>query len=858
MVPRRLTLRNFMSYGSEPVTLDFSGHHVLCLSGDNGNGKSALLDAMTYALWGRTRASGTRSGSEDDLVRLGAEDMEIIFDFELEGDLFRVVRRRNRRTRSGAWELQRLHDGMAIPVGGTGMRDTERRLASLLRMEYETFINSAYIQQGRADEFTRQKPADRKRILGEILNLERYGQLEELAKEHRRECEARITDLEGEMRVLEARLAEEPQFRQALEEHRRALAEAQREREAAEALYAEGQAKLAALAERRQRVEQHEANFKRLEADRARLVAALVALQKEQSSADAILADRAQIEQELQELKFAQSQLDRLAGKVEELRDAEREHTRLSNELERSRAELQHSIQMLAEQHKRAQDAAREVAALDAKVREIEAAIASAGAVEQALTKARQEKERLDNEFGELKAQNDRMKREIEELDEVLLILRQPRAQCPVCESDLSGGRQEAVLQKQMQKRAELAQEQAKLHRQGNALKQRREALTKEIEGLEENAKHVNTLRERRQQLLDRASQMRAEAEKERELAHRLVQLRTELEREDYGAAERASLTALQPRIEVLRRDVREYDRYSARVRELMSRQVEARFARLGEAERTIQRVLRDQEDHRRQIAQLDEALAAERRTADALRAELAGYAEVVEEVRAAEAAAGAARAKYDEAARQVGAAQHALDECDAAREELALRKKEHKRLEEERSLYNELAAAFGKNGLQALIIENALPEIQDEANRLLGRMTDNGMKVVLTAVRTGQSGRGQIETLDIRITDDLGERPYEMYSGGEAFRVNFAVRIALSRLLTKRAGAQLQTLILDEGFGSQDSKGRERLVEAIQSIQDEFRLIIVISHIEELKDAFPSRVEVIKTPAGSRIEYVE
>jgi exonuclease SbcC len=80
---------------------------------------------------------------------------------------------------------------------------------------------------------------------------------------------------------------------------------------------------------------------------------------------------------------------------------------------------------------------------------------------------------------------------------------------------------------------------------------------------------------------------------------------------------------------------------------------------------------------------------------------------------------------------------------------------------------------------------------------------------------------------------------------------------LALSRLLARRAGAQLRTLILDEGFGTQDAQGRERLVQAINIIQDEFDLILVITHIDELKEAFPARIEVTKTPAGSLIELV-
>ena len=152
------------------------------------------------------------------------------------------------------------------------------------------------------------------------------------------------------------------------------------------------------------------------------------------------------------------------------------------------------------------------------------------------------------------------------------------------------------------------------------------------------------------------------------------------------------------------------------------------------------------------------------------------------------------------------------------------------------------------------MLIEMALPEIETEANRLLGRMTDNRMHIKIEAQR--QSKKGELlETLDIKISDELGMRSYEMFSGGEAFRIDFAIRIALSRLLAKRAGAPLPTLIIDEGFGTQDNTGMEKIKEAINSIQDDFDKIIVITHIEELKDAFPMRINVIKTAEGSTLE---
>ena len=165
------------------------------------------------------------------------------------------------------------------------------------------------------------------------------------------------------------------------------------------------------------------------------------------------------------------------------------------------------------------------------------------------------------------------------------------------------------------------------------------------------------------------------------------------------------------------------------------------------------------------------------------------------------------------------------------------------------------LENACGRNGVQALLIEQALPDLENRANMLLERLSDGEMTISFETQRQLKSRDELAETLDIRINDTAGERPYENYSGGEQFRVNFAVRLALSQLLAQRSGARLQTLVVDEGFGSQDPAGRQRLVEAINIIQPDFERILVITHIDELKDAFPTRIEVVKDIHGSRIQ---
>ncbi len=163
------------------------------------------------------------------------------------------------------------------------------------------------------------------------------------------------------------------------------------------------------------------------------------------------------------------------------------------------------------------------------------------------------------------------------------------------------------------------------------------------------------------------------------------------------------------------------------------------------------------------------------------------------------------------------------------------------------------LYVACGPKGVPAILLEVAIPEIEFEANRLLGRMTGGQMALRMVTQRDTKAGDVS-ETLDIFISND-GERPYETYSGGEQLRINIAIRIALSRVLARRSGSPFQTLLLDEGFGSQDAAGRLALVDAIGVISDEFSKILVVTHIPDVANAFPVQIKITKNHTGSQIQ---
>ncbi|NIV31556.1 MAG: hypothetical protein GWN58_19335, partial [Anaerolineae bacterium] len=91
------------------------------------------------------------------------------------------------------------------------MRATESLISEILRLDYETFVNASFFLQGKADQFTQQRPADRKRILSSILGLEIWETYRKEAFEQRREIENEILALEGRLQEINAELAEEDQ-----------------------------------------------------------------------------------------------------------------------------------------------------------------------------------------------------------------------------------------------------------------------------------------------------------------------------------------------------------------------------------------------------------------------------------------------------------------------------------------------------------------------------------------------------------------------------------------------------------------------------------------------------------------------
>jgi exonuclease SbcC len=1009
MIPLHLRLQDFMSYAS--LDLDLTGVHSAVLSGPNGAGKSTLLDAMTYALWDRARAGA------EELIRLGQPEMWVELQFEMDGQVYKVVRRRTRKkgAQTQVTFAQMGPDGEFVSLEGTGVRETQARINAVLRMGYETFVNSAFILQGRADQFTTKTPRDRKALLAEILGLQHYDDLAAKARDRWKGAQAKADALEAEQaevrEVLAARqdtqdrlgaareaatsvegllaqardrqqrlLAEEAGLKAAQDEiataqEARKAAEAEQARlaeeaaahakqmaatraqlasraevEAAyarfEALTAEDQAHRARqdalhAVERRQAATRQEAQAARhaVALERQGLEAELATLLRERQQHQDVLADRARIEQARAQLVQAREAEAAHLDQAGRFRQLDERRAALERQLELARLRQEDERREREARLARALTAAAELPAVQAATDELvqELKRYEIAAVEQDRVKEKgfgykAAKERaeaaIEADRGRIRAVEAKLAQLAVELEihaggRKHLVIERSHA-CPLCRTELDEERLAGIRQAYEQEIADLEagitrheHEAAEAERLRQETRSRYAALLRELERREPAQQRLGELRQRLTDL--KAAQAEADALAQELAAAAAPALPEPLvkEREDVTRAlaelayDPAAQAVLASRVADLKwAEARgwQLEQALAATSKIEARQpdLEARLAELGQREQALSA------EWEAKLAALDEEARLVGHDAAGMaevQAELAGLAGARErhlelqkqllwlegagalEARLEAEAAHQAR-RVAEIALQLATLERRLDRLpywqqehaaatvelerlatqarklhedvgkleaeiarlDALEAKLADKQAAWKAALEEVRTFKELSEAFGKNGIQALIIENALPELEEEANRLLSRITDNRMHVRLATQKEKKTG-GVGETLEIYISDEVGTRNYEMYSGGEAFRVNFALRLALSRLLARRAGARLQTLVIDEGFGTQDEKGRERLVEAINAVSNEFKRILVITHVRELKDAFNTTIEVSKRGGVSEVK---
>jgi exonuclease SbcC len=1014
MVPVSLKLKNFLSYGNMSEALDFSTFQVACLSGGNGQGKSALLEAMTWALWGEARKGAGGGKPDDQLVRLGDKFMEVEFCFDLESERYMVKRRYDRTKKTpkpnlwfgifdeSAGEYRNLTDP-SIP-------ETQKKITRSLGIDYDTFINTSFLLQGRSDEFTKRKPTERKEVLSKILQLDKYERLKEKAQEQVRQAKSTLEWAEREKARLQSGLLDLDAWKadlQLLQNEIQAQDSSRAEVVAAEAQLAEQFSRLEAqaqalkaeqarLSDVMRQIEQANSHASRYQAqlvEAASLIAQADVINRDYEQWQALQQERevwddksiqartfqeqaSRLEQErIRQIEKAEAQIARLKDQngrdKHDLSEGETKLLtlpRIQRDLEKAQEAVQRfeSLQNVQRQRKSLEQKQQKISLqiqeekskLQATIEGIKKQIVQAEAKLQPLEGLRtqskemetqrqqwmkweEEKSGIEEAGKVLRAQIDGIEARYSEFSAELLAIAEKNQRvldaqedaCPTCGTQLTESHKSHVLRFYQEQKQKIEVTWQELRTEVEAKKKERESLKNKYLALKNQLATVAGIEQKLLQVQEQIRQteesqkdiLRLKSEVERyqiiqERGDHILTLRQEAEKVaselaalQWDEAEFGEISQKAGQVALLANQVRDLEMLKGKCETLQNRlksteleektardmlasgaltatldkqivdakakvakigydgarheQVRVSMRHLSEAQTQFNKLMsayqnRDQwnsalkeiGEEQQRLHKMHEVAQAQIEALGAglqMRSQLEEQAEILKSKRAE------IEQELNRLHNEQGKLSQKLAQADADLKEIARIDEENKVAIRQRDVYQHLVKAFSQDGIPALIIRQNLPELQERANELLQQLTEGRMSIYLTTEKDKRDG-GTKSTLDIIICDEFAQlRPYETFSGGEAFRVNFALRIAISELLAVRSGVRIQTLVIDEGFGTQDREGIDLIKQAIQTILPKFEKIIIITHLDELKNAFPTRIEVTKDAAGSRYEVI-
>jgi len=902
MIPLTLQIKNFLSYGSEIQTIEFGSYPLICFSGKNGHGKSALLDAITWTLWGQARKISGTGKADQGLLRLGQTQMMVCLDFICTGQTYRI-RREYMQTYGKPIAtldfgiLDRSQDRF-ISLTEKTIRDTQAKIEQMLHLTFDGFINSAFLRQGQSNEFSKKSPKERKDVLAAILGLDRYELVRRLAAERIKHISLQTMHITAVQQKLEQELLQEATVEQKLREinqHYQELLQqeiavqenqqlitqekeqlAQNRQQQAMLQFKQQQMSKEQL-EWRQQLQtivhqwrsvhkQHlqQTDYKTLERHKQELLNQIKehqdCLQKQLTLKQELLNQKeiiAQFNQDFfqkksQEINTKKISLERLIG--------QKEHFNLMiKETTENLIKNTHQLQTLQNEY--------------------------ASAQQQIMPSCAQEHDMLEKRFEKRKehyqrwiAQANMLSSQLHALERKnLLTIDQESPSCPLCEQNLSASRKRFLKKK--------------FDEETNFLKQRITRLTVLIKNLK-----TVLIADHQQQELFKKQKQEAQA-----ATFKIDELGKAIEKQKgYILELENSCTKYQELLAIVQvtlaheqkivdecigttkkefEETQTYRDYNTKIKYLEEQLERINYNQqahehasknLAHIEQTVamhQHVEKEklfQQQRFNEVQVLCKNLKDMHKHLLSLQEQLKQYDQLAQQeqaVKAREEQMQLTNKTVTQKKEQLLQERGSLENQKKKLAELHADYQKNKHELTQAALaahdYQAIALATGKDGIQALLIEDAIPEIEHETNQLLAKLTDNQTQLFIESLRDLKKG-GTKETLDIKISDAAGIRPYELFSGGEAFRIDFALRIAISKLLARRAGTSLQTLIIDEGFGSQDEEGLSHIMDALYKIQDDFAKIIIVSHLASMKNQFPVHFVIEKGPHGSIVNVFE
>lgn len=900
MIPQKLQIKNFLSYGPQLQTIDFTNYSLICLSGKNGHGKSALLDAMTWAVWGQARKIAGTVKADQGLLRLGQTQMMVVFDFLFSGKAYRI---RREYMETYGKPINTLEFGMVdgetdtfIPLTDKTIRITQEKIEQTLRLDFESFSNSAFLRQGSSNEFSKKSPKDRKHILATILGLDQYEVIRKLAQDKIKEAQsqkavlltlqekrthellsqeawdAELADLRAQMNALEQKEKEIKNDQQIYIIERNSFDEKQKQQHnlsfQLQQLNAAAQTHQKDLHAQRQewravnRKKQSLHSIQHLEQEKNKTIAAIVTHQK--------------LFQEHLENQQIVLQLTQQITVIEQLHKDEhiKKHHALQLELERLLAEQKNQQIQLTHNKNLMQQYTQESAAIASHITQHQQELSCITQTNDTVAHQETHLERRKAAYQQYVSLGNWINSELNSLSNKKKLVHEDDPSCPLCEQNLSAARKRFLKLNFEKQESFLTHRLRRLKRIIPALKQllvdHHALLTKNKEQLQ----HAAALRTK---ITDLTAQQIKLKEQIVSVTTQCTHIEKEIALQTHSIISKQATLNNKPTINdlndpfyhnlinqklSLEKQLHEHTYNQERYKK---DQEKLQLLELQLTQYTsLQQDITHQESRKNNILKICNALKQLRNEIMVIENKYKELGDLEKQV-------------IDLQKKEKDIEQHGI-QLKHAKEELLHKKgsieNQQKHLakiksdfEKEQQViaqleitiedYQTIATATGKDGIQALLIEEAIPEIEQEANYLLSRLTNNQAQIFIESLRDLKKG-GTKETLDIKISDQAGIRPYELFSGGEAFRIDFALRIAISKLLARRAGTALQLLIIDEGFGSQDEEGLGYIMDALYKIQDDFSKIIIVSHLPTMKDQFPVHFFIEKGVQGSTVNVIE
>lgn len=830
MYPAKLYLKNFLSYGEQGVEIDFTGYQILLLIGKNGAGKSSILDAILWALWGKTR-----SGGDNDIMHSGSSDMEVRLDFVVRDATYRVVRKRSKKGKSfvSVLELQSLTEPITVLTDATIIQ-TQTRIDALIGVDYELLVNSAFLRQGQAQEFTQKSPTKRKQLLATLLGLEQYAQYHEQAKKNLKQTEIELAQLEHDIVTSQQTLL---QYEQEITLQRNSLNDQSPATLAVEIEHQEKvlqgwQLKTQLVAEWKQRFDsnaQKKISLTKKISDTKSLINSieteLVTLQSELTN-----APQAINQQEWESLEQQFHAIEQLLQKHQDLTyHIETNRTQLQKLVTDTDSQLQ-SLQTKIANLQNTTIAPVTVAIVESTQTQLEQAQNKQLTIAQHIAKLEQQMQSIVDQGNQI----NRRKEAVATIND----------QCPLCEQHIDANHKHTISEKYTQEREALLTTYQEL---------KKELEDTSIAKIQSQAQidELQTILKNQQSALSNYEIQQAQKES---LQQQLTALQSNTT--EQKAKYEQELVILQEGLAKLGFDQNAWETIKTKRSQLQQAQLLAnkhteKRLKLQELEQSKKFYSNTVTDIETELSELNIQL----HLLESQRPQAGDQEEIIR----LEQALNSLKKQYQYLIQlEALITQREKDKMDLDKKLTHFQEIKATQLAKYNAL-SLLVEALGNKGIPQMLIEESIPRLEQYANETLSHLSDHTMSIKLSLTRPSKTDRDtQIETLDILIGDSVGTRAYELFSGGEAFRIDIALRIALTKLLTEHTHGSVDFLVIDEGFGSQDDSGNDLITHIIHQLQQYFRLILIITHVDQLKETFPDRLVIKKGPQGSEVFYDE